>query len=148
MARCWVKLSDLRSRSISATWRRYLQDKDLFERYYKQHLARRLLGGRVASEAAEHGMLSKLKTECGYQFTSKLEAMFADVRTSADFMSAFRAAGGVAAAASLAGGTSSSAPAEAAGPDISVQVRVACSTSRPFAISRGCDAPSVSASGA
>lgn len=27
-------------------------------------------------------MLSKLKTECGYQFTSKLESMFNDIKTS------------------------------------------------------------------
>lgn len=28
---------------------RYLQDKDLFEKYYKQHLAKRLLSGRTVS---------------------------------------------------------------------------------------------------
>jgi cullin 3 len=61
---------------------RYLQEKDVFEKYYKQHLAKRLLGGRTVSDDAERGMLVKLKTECGYQFTSKLEGMFTDMRTS------------------------------------------------------------------
>ena len=28
----------------------------------------------------------KLKTECGYQFTSKLESMFTDIKTSRDTM--------------------------------------------------------------
>ena len=27
--------------------RRYLQEKDVFEKYYKQHLAKRLLSGRA-----------------------------------------------------------------------------------------------------
>lgn len=28
---------------------RYLQEKDVFEKYYKQHLAKRLLSGRTVS---------------------------------------------------------------------------------------------------
>ncbi len=28
---------------------RYLQEKDLFEKYYKQHLSKRLLAGRIVS---------------------------------------------------------------------------------------------------
>lgn len=70
---------------------RYLQDKDLFERYYKQHLSRRLLNARTTNDDAEHSMLSKLKTECGYQFTSKLESMFMDIKTSQETMQSFRA---------------------------------------------------------
>ncbi len=42
---------------------RYLQEKDVFEKYYKQHLAKRLLSGRTISDDAERGMLVKLKTE-------------------------------------------------------------------------------------
>uniref|UniRef100_A0A0E0LRR6 Cullin family profile domain-containing protein n=1 Tax=Oryza punctata TaxID=4537 RepID=A0A0E0LRR6_ORYPU len=63
---------------------RYLQEKDLFEKYYKQHLAKRLLSGKAASDDSERSMLVKLKTECGYQFTSKLEGMFNDLKTSHD----------------------------------------------------------------
>jgi len=63
---------------------RYLQEKDVFEKYYKQHLAKRLLASRVVSDDAERNMLAKLKTECGYQFTSKLESMFTDIKTSRD----------------------------------------------------------------
>lgn len=72
-----------------ACWRvahRYLQEKDVFEKYYKQHLAKRLLSGRTTSDDAERTMLIKLKTECGYQFTSKLESMFTDIKTSRDTM--------------------------------------------------------------
>eukprot|EP00908_Phaeocystis_cordata_P011472 Transcript_22378.p1 GENE.Transcript_22378~~Transcript_22378.p1 ORF type:complete len:566 (-),score=323.93 Transcript_22378:101-1798(-) len=71
---------------------RYLQEKDVFEKYYKQHLAKRLLGGRSVSDDAERSMIGKLKHECGYQFTSKLEGMFMDMKVSADTQDAFRVA--------------------------------------------------------
>ncbi len=35
-------------------------------------------------------MLLKLKTECGYQFTSKLESMFTDIKTSQDMMGDYK----------------------------------------------------------
>eukprot|EP00967_Tisochrysis_lutea_P103264 scaffold155787_cov29-Tisochrysis_lutea.AAC.10 len=40
---------------------RYLQEKDVFERYYKNHLAKRLLGGRSVSDDVERSMIAKLK---------------------------------------------------------------------------------------
>ncbi|XP_065644122.1 cullin-3 isoform X2 [Hydra vulgaris] len=61
---------------------RYLQEKDVFERYYKQHLAKRLLLNKSVSDDAEKNMISKLKAECGYQFTLKLEGMFKDMSLS------------------------------------------------------------------
>lgn len=61
---------------------RYLQEKDVFERYYKQHLAKRLLLNKSVSDDSEKNMISKLKTECGCQFTSKLEGMFKDISLS------------------------------------------------------------------
>ncbi|XP_047959962.1 cullin-3A-like [Salvia hispanica] len=73
---------------------RYLQEKDVFEKYYKQHLAKRLLSGKTVSDDAERSLIVKLKTECGYQFTSKLEGMFTDMKTSQDTMQGFYAACG------------------------------------------------------
>jgi len=69
---------------------RFIQEKDVFEKYYKQHLAKRLLLGRSVSDDAERNMIAKLKTECGYQFTSKLEGMFTDMKLSNDTMDQFR----------------------------------------------------------
>ncbi|KAJ7066932.1 Cullin-domain-containing protein [Mycena amicta] len=69
---------------------RYITEKDVFERYYKGHLAKRLLHGRSVSDDAEQGMLTKLKVECGYQFTQKLEGMFHDMKLSEDTMKAYR----------------------------------------------------------
>ena len=68
---------------------RFISDKDVFERYYKNHLAKRLLLHRSVSDDAERGMLGKLKVECGYQFTSKLEGMFNDIKISNDAMEAY-----------------------------------------------------------
>lgn len=55
---------------------RFIQGKDVFEAFYKRDLAKRLLLGRSASMDAEKLCISKLKAECGSQFTSKLEGMF------------------------------------------------------------------------
>ena len=102
----------------TCTLSRYLQEKDVFEKYYKQHLGKRLLSGRTMSDDAERNLLIKLKTECGYQFTSKLEGMFTDIKTSRDMMLDFRAklaAGGAASGPGNAGpGPSSAAAAGAA----------------------------------
>lgn len=114
---------------------RFMQEKDVFERYYKQHLARRLLTNKSVSDDSEKNMISKLKvsasdmyaeylerlqvkfvihfmdllmslnvfcskcvlnfhltvqTECGCQFTSKLEGMFRDMTISNTTMDEFR----------------------------------------------------------
>eukprot|EP00903_Cladosiphon_okamuranus_P018135 g16689.t1 len=72
---------------------RYLQDKDVFENFYKTHLSKRLLGGRSVSDEMEKNMIVKLKNECGYQFTSKLEGMFTDMKISKDVMEEYRKTG-------------------------------------------------------
>ncbi|KDQ14875.1 hypothetical protein BOTBODRAFT_158904 [Botryobasidium botryosum FD-172 SS1] len=69
---------------------RFITEKDVFERYYKTHLAKRLLNGRSISDDAERGMLAKLKVECGFQFTQKLEGMFHDMKLSAETMAAYK----------------------------------------------------------
>ncbi len=48
---------------------RYLQDKDVFESFYKNFLAKRLLDSRRILEDAEKEVIKKLKEECGYNFT-------------------------------------------------------------------------------
>jgi len=70
---------------------RFLQEKDSFEEYYKRHLARRLLNQKSASDDSEKMMISKLKSECGCQFTSKLEGMFKDMTLSNTINEEFKA---------------------------------------------------------
>lgn len=64
----------------------HLTDKDLFENFYKQLLSKRLLNSKTISDEAEKTILTKLKAECGYQFTSKLEGMFVDISMSKNIM--------------------------------------------------------------
>ena len=64
---------------------RYIQDKDMFERYYKKHLSRRLLMKRSISMDAERQMISKMKMEVGNTFTQRIEAMFKDMTVSEEF---------------------------------------------------------------
>lgn len=47
----------------------------MFEAFYKRILSRRLLMGRSASMDAEKMCISKIKAECGAQFTNQLEGM-------------------------------------------------------------------------
>lgn len=42
---------------------RYLLEKDVFERYYKTHLAKRLLLNKSVSDDSEKNMISKLKVQ-------------------------------------------------------------------------------------
>ena len=67
-----------------------LQGKDVFEAFFKKDLAKRLLLGKSSSTDAEKNMISKLKAECGSQFTNKLEGMFKDMDLSRDIMASFR----------------------------------------------------------
>lgn len=64
--------------------------QDMFETYYKQHLARRLIGGRSASEDAERSFLAKMKIEVGHAFTQKMEGMFNDMKLSSEAMQKFK----------------------------------------------------------
>ena len=69
-----------------------VQGKDVFEAFYKKDLAKRLLLGKSASIDAEKSMISKLKAECGSQFTNKLEGMFKDIDLSREINDSFRQA--------------------------------------------------------
>ena len=69
---------------------RYIQDKDMFERYYKKHLSRRLLMKRTVSMDAERQMISKMKLEVGSSFTQRIEAMFKDMAISEDLTNSYK----------------------------------------------------------
>lgn len=69
---------------------RFIEGKDAFEAFYKKDLARRLLMGRSASQDAERNMLTKLRGECGANFTHNLEQMFKDQELAKDEMEAYK----------------------------------------------------------
>eukprot|EP00741_Cyanophora_paradoxa_P011788 tig00020563_g11392.t1 len=69
---------------------RYILGTDVFEAFYKNDLARRLIMQKSISQDIEKSMISKLKTECGSQFTNKLEVMLRDLDLSKDITTNFR----------------------------------------------------------
>jgi len=58
----------------------YISDKDMFAEFYRKKLARRLLHDKSSSEDHERSILSRLKQQCGAQFTSKMEGMVTDLQ--------------------------------------------------------------------
>lgn len=69
---------------------RFLQDKDLFQQYYKQHLAKRLLTGKGLNEESESDVIAKFKDECGYHYIRKMDGMFRDMSGSCRITEDFR----------------------------------------------------------
>ena len=55
---------------------KYLEDKDVFQSFYRTKLSKRLIHGVSASDESEAGMISKLKEVCGFEYTNKLQHMF------------------------------------------------------------------------
>lgn len=68
---------------------KYVEDKDVFQKFYTKQLARRLVNSNSASDDAESSMLLKLKEACGFEYTNKLQRMFGDMATSKDLNSAY-----------------------------------------------------------
>lgn len=58
---------------------KYIEDKDVFQKFYSKMLAKRLVNFASASDDAEASMISKLKETCGFEYTNKLQRMFTDV---------------------------------------------------------------------
>jgi cullin-4 len=69
---------------------RFVHGKAVFEAFYKRDLARRLLMARSASADAESSMLTRLKNECGSNFTHNLEQMFKDMELARDEMASYK----------------------------------------------------------
>ncbi|CAD6501233.1 BgTH12-01486 [Blumeria graminis f. sp. triticale] len=69
---------------------KYIEDKDVFQKFYSRMLARRLVHTNSSSDDAETSMISKLKEACGYEYTNKLQRMFQDLQISKDLNSGFK----------------------------------------------------------
>uniref|UniRef100_A0A673ZQF0 Cullin 2 n=1 Tax=Salmo trutta TaxID=8032 RepID=A0A673ZQF0_SALTR len=68
---------------------KYIDDKDVFQKFYARMLAKRLIHGLSLSMDSEEAMINKLKQACGYEFTSKLHRMYTDMSVSADLNNKF-----------------------------------------------------------
>merc|ERR1711899_723318 len=69
---------------------KYIEDKDVFQKFYSKMLAKRLVQHMSASDDAEASMISKLKQACGFEYTNKLQRMFQDVGVSKDLNEQFK----------------------------------------------------------
>ncbi|KAH6895346.1 Cullin [Thelonectria olida] len=69
---------------------KYIEDKDVFQKFYSRMLARRLVQAHSSSDDAETSMISKLKEACGFEYTNKLQRMFQDMQISKDLNKEFR----------------------------------------------------------
>merc|ERR1711902_393061 len=69
---------------------KYIEDKDVFQKFYSKMLAKRLVQHMSASDDAEASMISKLKQACGFEYTSKLQRMFQDIGVSKDLNENFK----------------------------------------------------------
>ncbi|XP_072383725.1 cullin-2 [Diabrotica undecimpunctata] len=68
---------------------KYIDDKDVFQKFYSRMLAKRLIHQQTQSMDAEESMINRLKQACGYEFTSKLHRMFTDMSVSSDLNNKF-----------------------------------------------------------
>ncbi|CAF2046218.1 unnamed protein product [Rotaria magnacalcarata] len=68
----------------------YVEDKDVFQKFYGKLLAKRLVGQLSASDDYEESMITKLKQACGFEYTSKLQRMFQDIGVSKDLIDQYR----------------------------------------------------------
>jgi len=55
---------------------KYIDDKDVFQKFYSKMLANRLINQSSASDDAESLMINKLKMACGFEYTTKLQKMY------------------------------------------------------------------------
>ncbi|KFH47181.1 Cullin-like protein [Hapsidospora chrysogenum ATCC 11550] len=69
---------------------KYIEDKDVFQKFYARMLARRLVHSNSSSDDAETSMIAKLKEACGFEYTNKLQRMFNDMQISKDLNREFR----------------------------------------------------------
>lgn len=75
----------------SITIFKYIDDKDVFQKFYSRMLAKRLIQQLSQSMDAEEAMINRLKQACGYEFTNKLHRMFTDMSVSSDLNNKFNA---------------------------------------------------------
>jgi len=69
---------------------KYVEDKDVFQKFYSKMLAKRLVQQNSASDDAEATVITKLRSMCGYEYTNKLQRMFLDVNVSKDLNEKFK----------------------------------------------------------
>lgn len=73
----------------SITVFKYLDDKDVFQKFYQRNLGKRLIHQQSHSMDLEEAMINRLKQACGYEFTNKFHRMFTDISLAEDLNTKF-----------------------------------------------------------
>ncbi|KAI7901142.1 Cullin [Cokeromyces recurvatus] len=68
----------------------YVDDKDVFQKFYSRMLAKRLIYNSSLSEELEINMINRLKEICGVEYTSKLNKMFTDISLSSELNAKYK----------------------------------------------------------
>ncbi|VDL69346.1 unnamed protein product [Nippostrongylus brasiliensis] len=69
---------------------KYIEDKDVFSKFYTKMFSKRLISETSASEEAEVSLINKLKQMCGFEYTNRLSKMINDTQISKDSSVEFR----------------------------------------------------------
>ena len=73
----------------SITVFKYLDDKDVFQKFYSRNLGKRLIHQQSHSMDLEEAMINRLKQACGFEFTNKFHRMFTDISLAEDLNTKF-----------------------------------------------------------
>ncbi|KAI9336011.1 Cullin [Zopfochytrium polystomum] len=68
---------------------KYVDDQDVFQKFYSRMLAKRLIYGLSTSDDLELNFIAKLKETAGVEYTSKIQRMFTDMTLSSDLSKQF-----------------------------------------------------------
>lgn len=74
---------------LSITVFKYIDDKDVFQKFYSRNLGKRLIHQQSHSMDLEEAMINRLKQACGYEFTNKFHGMFNDISVAEDLNTKF-----------------------------------------------------------
>lgn len=69
---------------------KYIDDKDVFSKFYTKMFSKRLISELSASDEAEANFITKLKSMCGYEYTARLSKMVNDTQVSKDLTADFK----------------------------------------------------------
>ncbi|GAV07367.1 hypothetical protein RvY_17206 [Ramazzottius varieornatus] len=68
---------------------KFLDDKDVFQRFYSRMMAKRLINKQFISAEVETSVVNKLRDACGCDYTGKLMRMLRDIHASTVMMDKF-----------------------------------------------------------
>ncbi|CAH7668213.1 Cullin 1 [Phakopsora pachyrhizi] len=69
---------------------KYIEAKDVFQKFYSKMLAKRLVYFQSASDDAEASMISRLKDQEGFDYTARMQRMFSDMALCKDLNDQFK----------------------------------------------------------